>query len=149
MPGPAPKPAAKRQRRNRTTTAATLEGGPAAKVALTAAVPEHDWHTLALRTWETWWASPMVDEWVDADVPGLIELAALVDDFWWAEDAATRARLRAEIRMSGREYGISPLSRRQLQWEVRRLDPKTATPTAPRRARDTRSTLSVLQGRTG
>jgi hypothetical protein len=142
-----PKPAAQRQRRNRTTTAATLEAPPARKVPLPERDAEHPWHPLTLATWEVWWASPMTAEWVDADVPGLIETAQMVDDFWRASTTTDRARLRAEIRMSSREYGLSSLSRRQLQWEIKRIQ-ATERPVAavPRRRRPSRNILSVLDG---
>ena len=93
--------------------------------------------------WSTIWASPMVHEWVDADVPGLIALAMLWDGFYRTGDPRTHA----EARMATREFGLSPLSRRQLQWEVKRLDPakKKATP-APRRRRSGAAVLGVLTG---
>lgn len=127
MPPP-PKPAATRQRRNRTTTAATLEAPAASRVDL----PQgFEWHVLTAAWWETIWASPMAGEWVDADVPGLFALANLVDQFWTGGDP----RVAAEIRLQQREYGLSPLSRRQLQWEVRRLEGKPAATTEPPRQR--------------
>lgn len=149
MPGPVPKNAATRQRRNRTSTKATLEA-PAAtaidlptryssfkcqecyltvgkhtaeqfdkeEIAPHAYEPaEEAWRDLTLVWWSTIWASPMADEWVDADVPGLVQLAVLVDDFW----RTGNRELAAEIRMQQREYGLSPLSRRSLQWEVIRV----------------------------
>lgn len=146
MPGPIPKPAATRQRRHRMTTAATFEAPPAAKLDLIAAVPDRTWHPRTLATWETWWASPMVAEWVDADVPGLVEVALLVDAFWWAELAADRIKLRAEIRMSSREYGLTPIARRQLQWEIKRVQGHAPTQASePRRRQPARTVLSVLR----
>ena len=73
----------------------------------------------------------MADEWVDADVPGLIALAFLVDEFW----RTGNREIAAEIRMQQREYGLSPLSRRSLQWEIIRVQraersqPAANTPT--------------------
>jgi hypothetical protein len=88
----------------------------------------------------------MVDEWVDADVPGLVELAQLVEDFWRAAPK-DRAKFRAEIRMSSREYGLSPMSRRSLQWEVRRLEQaaRPAARTTTKRAQA--AVLSILDGK--
>jgi hypothetical protein len=140
MPGPAPKPAAQRQRANRHTTATTVMVGPAVRVDLPA-----DYHDLTRAWWTTIWGSPIADEWVDADVPGLVALAQLVEDFWRAE-AADRAKRHAEVRMASREYGLSPFSRRQLQWEIRRVEgAKPARPTGPRRS--SRTVLSVLSGK--
>lgn len=182
MPGPAPKAAGARQRRNRHATAATLEALPAkysplpdirwsaikcqfktvdgvcpepswhhtktwfhraelaaeqmsaaAGIRIDPPVP-HDydpapiaWRPTTLAWWDVIWASPMAAEWVDADVPGLFALALLIDDFWTTADA----KIHAEIRQASREFGLSPFSRRQLQWEIKRLEAgKPATPAA-------------------
>lgn len=138
-----------RQRRNKTTTRAHLEAPAAARVDLPVRhssfrcrecyltpskhtegvfdkediLPhefdaiEAKWNDLTLAWWETIWASPMADEWVDADVPGLVALAFLVDEFW----RTGNREIHAEIRQASREYGLSPLSRRSLQWEVIRV----------------------------
>lgn len=165
MPGPVPKNAATRQRRNRTTTKARLEAPPASRVELPtrwssykcrecyltvgkhtaeqfgkedivphAFDPEEDqWRDLTIVWWATIWDSPMAEEWVDADVPGLIALAFLVDEFW----RTGNREIAAEIRMQQREYGLSPLSRRSLQWEIIRVQraggSKPAAPTPARR----------------
>lgn len=142
MPGPAPKPSAQRQRRNRTTTAATFDAAPAIRAEL----PDvREWEPATRRWWDTIWASPIAQEWVDADVPGLLALAVLVDEFWRTGDS----RVHAEMRQASREFGLSPLSRRQLQWEVRRVEAaaKPAAPSAQRRTSSTRSLLSVLNGK--
>lgn len=83
--------------------------------------------------WDTIWASPMVAEWVDADVPDLLALGALVDMFWHKPDP----KLHAEIRMAGREFGLSPLSRRSLQWEIKRVE-QAKPPATTERPRDPR-----------
>ena len=101
------------------------------------------WHELTLAWWDTIWDSPMAAEWVDADVPGLVILAALVDDFWRFGDKATAA----EVRMQQREFGLSPLSRRTLQWEIKRVQSAKPEPTRPPRTqRQKSSSLAVLAG---
>jgi hypothetical protein len=188
MPGPAPKAAAKRQRRNKTTTAATLEAMPAryqplpdvrwssisclvpgcllAKWQHTRArfeeaqelgvnILAHDfdpkplaWRPTTVLWWETIWASPMADEWVDADVPGLFALAILIDEFWISGDS----KIHAEVRQASREFGLSPFSRRQLQWEIKRLETTKAPPAAKpavRKPGRSRAVLSVLAGGVG
>lgn len=172
MPGPVPKAPALRQRRNKTATKATLEAPPATRIDLPTRFSayrcqecylsvgkhtaeqfdkeeiaphafdpaEEEWRDLSVAWWDTIWASPMADEWVDADVPGLVALAFLVDEFW----RTGNRELAAEIRMQQREYGLSPLSRRSLQWEVIRVkraarqEPAKAT---PGRTRDPRLRL--------
>lgn len=111
-----PKPAAKRQRRNRTTTATVVEAGPALRPDLPA-----DYHDLTKTWWSTIWSSPISAEWVDADVPGLVALAQLLEDFWRAPREG-RPKAHAEFRMAVREFGLTPMSRRSLQWEVKRVE---------------------------
>jgi len=171
MPGPVPKTAATRQRRNRTSTSATLEAPPATRVDLPTRfssyrcvdcylsvgkhtveqfdkeeIAPHDfepapevWRDLTSVWWETIWASPMAEEWVDADVPGLVALAFLVDEFW----RTGNREIAAEIRMQQREYGLSPLSRRSLQWEVIRVKraSRGETVVPPARRKDPRLRL--------
>ncbi len=164
---PAPKPAKTRQRRNRTTTSATIEAPSVAKAPLpahrvspymcehcTSASWDHtmagfrkrdeephdyeprtlDWRPATRAWWDTIWASPIAGEWVDADVPGLLQLAVLVDEFATTGDR----QVHAEIRMASREFGLSPLSRRTLQWEVKRVEAAQSQPVTPSRPRDPR-----------
>ena len=131
-----PKPAALRQRRNRSTSSATIEAPPAARVDLAGA---H--HPRTLDWWSVIWSSPISAEWVDADVPDLVALATLWDEFWNAGDVATRTKAHAEIRMASMQFGLTPMARRSLQWEVKRVerasDVASAAP-APTRKRDPR-----------
>jgi len=97
------------------------------------------WHELTLAWWTAIWRSPMVEEWVDADNSGLIALAFLWDEFYRSGDP----RLHAEARLATREFGLSPLSRRSLQWEIKRVEGDSPVkppavqkpPTRPRKAR--------------
>lgn len=117
MPGPAPKPEALRQRRNRPTTRATLpaeteprEGPPR--------LPVHPggkgWHNMARRWWNDVWSSPMQYEFLRGDEPAIFRLVLLVDTFWRTQDLA----VAREIRLLEREFGLTPLSRRRLEWSV-------------------------------
>jgi hypothetical protein len=137
---PAPKPAATRQRRNRCTTATSVEAREAARPDL----PD-DYHDLTKAWWSTIWASPISGEWVDADVPGLVALAQLVEDFW-RSPREQRGKAHAEVRMASREYGLSPFSRRQLQWEVKRIEGASRPTPEPQRRTgpDPRSALRVV-----
>ena len=106
-----------------------------------------EYHDLTRSWWATIWDSPIAEEWVDADVPGLVALAQLIEDFWRA-DAEHRAKAHAEVRMASREYGLSPFSRRQLQWEIKKVESVTRkAPEAPPSRRG-RTRFSVLSGKT-
>lgn len=132
----APKPAALRQRRNRTTTQATIEAPPALRPQL-----GDGHHPRTLAWWDAIWSSPISAEWVDADVPGLLELAVLRDAFWTAETGPERAKIHAELRQGDMQFGLTPFGRRSLQWEIKRVERASTSPAAapaPTRRRDPR-----------
>ncbi|MFI1580026.1 hypothetical protein [Embleya sp. NPDC020630] len=114
---PLPKPAATRQRRNRASTARTLAGLPDGTV-VPELPPMREWTEQTRAWWADVWASPMAGEFVDgrADIHGLYVLAVLVDEFW--QDPSTG--LAAEIRLQRQCFGLTPIDRRRLQWEIER-----------------------------
>jgi hypothetical protein len=60
----------------------------------------------------------MASEYLTADKEGLFLLARLHQDFWTADDSKARQQAAAEIRQQGVRFGLSPIDRRRLQWEV-------------------------------
>ena len=138
---PVPKPAAQRQRRNLRSTARVIE---TTEDVERPSLPD-EYHDLTKSWWKVIWHSPISDEWVDADVPGLVALAQLVEDFWRA-DPRDRTKAHAEVRMASREYGLSPMSRRSLQWEVRRIEGAPKPKPVNARRRGGKAVLSALTG---
>jgi hypothetical protein len=118
--GPAPKPASTRARRNKTSTAATIKAD--ASIVAPELPERDDWHPMVLQWWRDLWASPMAPEYDDADRHGLFELALLRNDFWSAETASARKEAASEIRLQDQRFGLSPIDRRRLQWEIERTD---------------------------
>lgn len=115
MPGPAPKRNA--ARRNKPSTAATLYVVHDVEAP---ELPNGVWHRLTQEWWDDIWASPMAPEFDSSDRHGLFALAMLVNDFWLAESANDRAKLSAEIRLQRQCFGLTPIDRRRLQWEIER-----------------------------
>lgn len=135
---PLPKPPGLRQRRNRESTRAVL---PTEAATADAEVPElpalggrSKWHAMVLRWWESVWKSPMASEYLTADKEALFMLARLHQDFWTAKDRKSRQQAAAEIRQQGVRFGLSPIDRRRLQWEVEKGE-QAADRTATRRQR--------------
>jgi len=122
--GPPPKPAAPRQRRNHQAGGATLtEQGPGPAAAPEGPPPlpkrgRRKWHALTEAWWADIWASPMAGEYLQADLHRLYLLAELVNAFW----RKPSVQLAVEIRLQGQCYGLSPLDRRRLEWEVSRVE---------------------------
>lgn len=116
----AAKPAHQRQRRNKTSTHATLVRDHDV-VAPPLPEREQEWHPFTVQWWADIWASPMAPEFErTSDTHGLYLLAALHDDFWRVppDKPRVRAELAAEIRLQEQRFGLSPYDRRRLQWQI-------------------------------
>lgn len=111
-----PMPKRNPARRNKSATRATLSAAHSVEAPDLPA--EHDWHPMTVSWWRDIWASPMAPEFDSSDVHGLFILAALVDDFW----VHPSKDLAGEIRLQRQCFGLSPIDRRRLQWEIERTD---------------------------
>lgn len=120
MASPIPKAAGTRARRNKTSTHRQLEAVHNVRAPQLPAGRE--WHSQTVAWWADVWASPMAPEYDDSDRHGLFLLAVLVDAFW-AEPSQT---LAAEIRLQRQCFGLTPIDRRRLQWEIDRGDSAAA-----------------------
>lgn len=124
MPGPVPKPAHLRQRGNRTSTKATLPTEQSSAKNVVPPLPKREkatekWHPRVLEWWSSIWRSPMAQEYLGPDkLGGLFALAELHQRRWDNPDTKTLIALSAEMRALGRDFGLSPMDRRRLQWEV-------------------------------
>lgn len=118
MGGPTPKPAHLRQRRNRVPTAAVLSFENTGRKRAPSLPHDRNWQVMTLAWWKDVWHSPMAAEFLKADIHGLYRLAVLVDRFWF-EPTTT---LAAEIRQQQAAYGLTPIDRRRLQWEIKKVE---------------------------
>ena len=135
--GPAPKPAATRVRRNRPSGARTFELASGSDVP---SLPDrYDQRTR--NWWEAVKSSPMAEEYTASDWQGLLAVAALLELWWITADP----KALAEWRVQCREYGLTPIARRSLAWEIRPAN-AGSTPARPTR-RSGASVLSVLTGK--
>jgi len=116
VPGPLPKDPARRQRRNKAATRALLpaESAPIVGRPELPARTDTAWHPLAVQWWDDVWASPQCREFLRADLGALYRLVHLVDRWW----QTGQMKLAVEIRLMEREFGLTPLSRRRLEWTV-------------------------------
>lgn len=103
-------------RRNQSTTRATLS--PVHDVKAPPLPAGREWHWQTESWWRDVWASPMAPEYDDSDKHGLFMLAVLVDEFWKKPTWTTAA----EIRLQRQCFGLSPIDRRRLQWEIEKVD---------------------------
>jgi hypothetical protein len=118
MSGPPPKPAHLRQRTTKKAGHAVLTEVPTADAP---DIPNPDgrgWHLLTLQSWARAWRSEMAAKWLDSDVDGLGRLAILWDEFY----KEPKATMLAEIRLQEQRFGLSPLDRSRLQWEINKAD---------------------------
>jgi hypothetical protein len=84
--------------------------------------------------WQELWSSAMSVEWDRSDVSGLLLYADLLQTYWSLapEKAMSKSALAAEIRLQRAEFGLTPLARRRLQWEVERGEEAVAKTEARR-----------------
>ena len=76
------------------------------------------WDTQTLAWWADVWASPMSSEWDESDLHNVIVVALLYDDIWAASSAKERKDALAEYRLQRADLGLSPYSRRRLEWTI-------------------------------
>lgn len=114
--GPAPKPAVLRQRTNRRAGSATIEAPDDPKIPQIPNPDRRRWHVLTTAAWNHAWRSPMASQWLETDKDALGRLALLWDEFYQRPDS----KVLAEIRLQEQRFGLSPLDRSRLQWEVNR-----------------------------
>ena len=134
MASTVPKEPARRQRRNRSAGAAVLTIVKPDSRSSTPGLPDgltddFKWHPLTVRWWSNLWRSPMAPEYDTSDIDQLYVLALLVDGFW----KKPSKELAAEIRLQRQCFGLTPIDRRRLQWEIDRGE-EAAAKTAQRKA---------------
>jgi hypothetical protein len=103
-----------RARRNKTSTHATLTVDH--DVEAPPLPGDRVWHPQTVEWWADVWASPMAPEYDASDRHGLFVLAVLVDGFWHKPHWTAAA----EIRLQRQCFGLTPMDRRRLQWEIDR-----------------------------
>lgn len=144
MTGPTPKSKQTRQRRNRASTEATLSVVEPVRKQAPQLPRGRIWHPMTRAWWKDVWHSPMAAEFLQADIHGLFRLAILIDSFW----LNPTKELAGEIRLQQTAYGLTPIDRRRLQWEVERVEKvaqKRRPPNASTSDGDPRSQLRVVK----
>ena len=128
---PTPKEPSLVARRNKTSTRAVLKPRSNPKIPV---LPKGTrWHPQVRDWWKRAWSSPMVPEWTESDIDALFMVAKLMQQFWSPESSPNECKaLAGEIRQLLTQCGLTPMSRRSLQWEIDRGE-SAAEATAQRR----------------
>jgi hypothetical protein len=114
----APKHPSTRRRRNKVSTSAKLYVIDPGSVTVPPLPPRRHWLPETEERWTSVHTSPMAAEFTDADLYSLYDLAELWDDYLLATDSDERIKLSKEIRIKGQSFGLTPLDRRRLSWEI-------------------------------
>ena len=122
MPGPLPKNPEMRARRNKSSSRAILTLTPDTRMIGKPNLPrlktkdneDMEWHPMARKFWEDIWESPMSAEFTHGDEPALFRLVFLVHCFWNKPNIQTSK----EISALEKEFGLTPMSRRRLEWTI-------------------------------
>ena len=137
--GPAPKHPSARQRRNKVATARTLSVVDKPKIPLIPKRgPGEKWTPEALKWWHRTWSSPMSAEYDESDFSGIVRRLYLEDAYWTAVHMGamtTAFKFAAEIRIQDAEYGLTPMARRRLQWQIDQGESAEEKTEARRKAR--------------
>jgi hypothetical protein len=148
MPGPAPKPANMRQNRSKKSTRAILSTVERTDKAPQLPNPDNrEFHELTLSWWSNVWSSPMASEYLVTDIDGLGRVALLVDEYYKAPVGKSAKELMAEIRLQEARFGLSPVDRSRLQWEVAKGEEaqrKRQPSTIQKSSKDPRGILGVV-----
>lgn len=95
------------------------------------------WHPMVLAWWKAIWQSPMASEFLESDKQGgLYLLAELHQQRWTTNDASELVNIAKEIRQQEVRFGLSPIDRRRLQWEIEKGEQAVDRTTSRRRAKD-------------
>lgn len=118
--GPDPKDPSVVARRNKTSTNTKLKAPVKPKVPPLPPRPRgQKWHAQVQAWWKRAWSSPMSSEWTESDVDNLYLAAQLMEQFWAGANTPGELKtLAAEIRQIQSQCGLTPMSRRALQWEI-------------------------------
>ncbi len=124
MPGPAPKNPKLRQRRNKDTSARALTDKKPVKIIPELPKRRRKWREETIAWWQDIWKSPMAPEFIQSDIHQLYMLADLIDQYW--RESATKkgpsSNLATEIRLQRQCFGLTPIDRRRLQWEIEKAE---------------------------
>lgn len=118
MPGPAPKNQQTRQRRNKVVTRANLAVEENRGERVPQLPKDVAWHAMTKRWWRDVWHSPMASEYLEADLHALVRLAILINMFWLKPSP----KLAGEIRLQQQAFGLTPLDRRRLEWNIEQVE---------------------------
>ncbi|ACZ40250.1 hypothetical protein [Sphaerobacter thermophilus] len=114
-PGRIPKPAHLVRGHRKVKVVKLATGTPARQRApRLPAIDGLAWHTKTRAWWRNVWRSPMAEQYTPSDEDGLLRLAILVNSFYQTHDP----KLMAEIRLQEQRFGLDPVSRARLRWEL-------------------------------
>lgn len=124
MPGPPPKSPKLKQRRNKDISARTFQEKKPIKSIPELPKRRRRWREETIIWWKDIWKSPMAIEFLQSDIHQLYILADLIDQYWRDEAKGKGASpaLATEIRLQRQCFGLTPIDRRRLQWEIEKAE---------------------------
>ena len=122
--GPPPSDPNKKTRTNKTSTRATL--GIIENPDIPPMPPAGDyvgeaWNPAVVRWWNDIWSSPMSSEFMSSDIHGLyLGCKQLHESLNQANKPTDQASFMTKFEQTIRNFGLNPMARRALQWEIER-----------------------------
>jgi hypothetical protein len=134
-PGPAPKDARARRRRNAPAGGEWVDLYPLEEPVLPALSDDDEWSERAREMWEAWRQDPATSQWSPANIAYAFEAIRLVE----RDEREPSTSLAAEIRLRLDGLGLTPKGRRNLHWRTAPAEvlehPATNSRSAARRRR--------------
>jgi len=108
------------QRRNRAKSAPWPKLTTNPHIEFEVPQPPEDWTEYAKEFYWTMWSSPMAATYTLADLPAIRLLVSLADAI---NDGLRSGPKMAEFRQLSDRYGLSPMARRHLHFEIEKANP--------------------------
>jgi hypothetical protein len=111
-PGPSPKDARARRRRNAPAGGEWIDLLPLEKPILQPLDDDDEWSERARNTWQAWREDPATSQWSPAHIAFATDTLVLVE----LNEREPSSSLVSEIRLRLTDLGLTPKGRRNLRW---------------------------------
>jgi hypothetical protein len=81
-----------------------------------------EWHPAAKSMWREIWHSPMASQYTVVDIHSMLRLIDLEHCYWVADTVEDKRKLATELRLQSQLFGLSPLDRVRLKWEIEKAE---------------------------
>jgi len=85
-------------------------------------VTKEEWHPMAVTLWREIWHSPMASQYTSVDILTMLRVVELQHAFYTSSSIDEKRKCSVELRLLSQLFGLSPLDRARLKWEIDKGD---------------------------